>query len=115
MVTIYWRDIPAQVTATLNGEKGSWVLEGRFEKAIDNAATIAGLTAADEYVQEWRRVTAPCPGADPELAAKAEAERLQDLYPRDRLRELAGNGGLELDPSNSPQTRSTETDSQDLS
>lgn len=102
IVTIYWRDIPAQVTATINGEKGSWVLEARFEKSIDNAATIAGLTAADDYVQEWRRVSEPCEGGDPEVAARTEAERLQDLYPRDRLRELAGNGGLELDSSNSP-------------
>lgn len=104
MVTIFWRDIPAQVTATVNGEKGSWVLEGRFEKSIDNAATIAGLTAADDYVQEWRRVSAPCAGDDPELIARTEAERLQELYPRDRLRELAGNCGLEPDPSNSPDS-----------
>lgn len=101
-VTIYWRDIPAQVTAKIGGEKGSWVLEARFEKSIDNAATIAGLTAADDYVQEWRRVSEPCEGGDPEVVARTEAERLQDLYPRDRLRELAGNGGLEPDSSNSP-------------
>ena len=98
LVTIYWRDIPAQVTATVNGEKGSWVLEARFEKSIDNAATIAGLTSADDYVQEWRRVSQPCEGSDPEHLARTEAERLQDLYPRDRLRELAGNGGLEPEP-----------------
>jgi len=94
LVTIFWRDIPAQVTASANGEKGSWMLEERFQKAIDNAATVAGLTDADDYVLEWRRASQPLTG-DPEVAAKAEAERLEELYPRDRLRELVGNGGLE--------------------
>ncbi|MDA9241727.1 virulence factor, partial [bacterium] len=44
IVTIYWRDIPAQVTATTDGNKGSWLLEERFQVAIDRAAAVAGLT-----------------------------------------------------------------------
>jgi len=102
MVTIFWRDIPAQVNATSNGERGSWLLEERFQKAIDNAATVAGLTDADDYVLEWRRVSAPCTG-DAEEVARAEAERLQELYPRDRLREIVGNGGLDSDQPSSTQ------------
>jgi len=97
MVTIYWRDIPAQVTATCNGEKGSWLLEERFQIAIDNAATVAELTNADDYVLQWRRATQPCQG-DPEAAARIEAERLQDLFPRNRMREIVANGGLETEP-----------------
>ena len=93
-VTIFWRDIPAQVTASVDGDKGSWLLEERFQVAIDRAATVAGLTDADDYVLQWRRVTQPCHG-DPEVAARAEAERLQDLYPRQRIRALVDNGGLE--------------------
>jgi len=98
MVTIYWRDIPAQVTATSNGEKSSWLLEQRFQVAIDNAATVAGLTHADDYVLQWRRVAQPCAG-DPEVIARAEAERLEELFPRTRMREIVANGGLETDPS----------------
>lgn len=96
MVTIFWRDIPAQVNATTNGEKGSWLLEERFQVAIDRAAGVAGLTDADDYVLQWRRATAPCEG-DPETAARAEAERLQELYTRDRVKTLVDNGGLDPD------------------
>ena len=98
LVTIYWRDIPAQVTATADGEKGSWLLEERFQVAIDRAASVAGLTDADDYVLQWRRVSQTCTG-DPEFAARIEAERLQDLYDRDRVRALVDNGGLEARPT----------------
>ena len=98
MVTIYWRDIPAQVTATTDGNKGSWLLEERFQVAIDRAAAVAGLTDADDYVQQWRRSSQPSEG-DPELAARAEAERLQGLYDSDRVRTLVDNGGLETEPT----------------
>lgn len=94
MVTIYWRDIPAQVNVTSQGEKHSWLLSERFQIAIDRAASIAGLTDANDYVLEWRRVrtTYDCDG--PGLA-KAEAERLEALYPSDRVQSLVTNGGVE--------------------
>lgn len=94
LVTIFWRDIPAQVTATANGEKGSWLLEERFQVAIDRAATVAGLTDADAYVLEWRRQTQPCDG-DPQVAAQQEARRLEERYDRDKVRLLVEAGGLE--------------------
>ena len=102
MVTIYWRDIPAQVKATSNGEKGSWLLEERFQVAIDRAATIAGLTDADDYILEWRRVSAPCVG-EPQAAAQAEALRLQDEYTRERVRKLVDQGGLALETEQEQQ------------
>lgn len=98
MVTIFWRDIPAQVTATVAGTKGSWVLEERFQVAIDRAAGVAGLTDAHDYVLQWRRVAVPCSG-DPQEVARAEAERLQDLYDRDRVRALVDTGGLDPKPT----------------
>jgi len=94
MVTIYWRDIPAQVTATSSGEKGSWLLDERFQVAIDRAAGVAGLTDADDYVLQWRRVAQPCEG-DAQSAAQAEAERLQEIYTRERVRELVASGGVD--------------------
>ena len=95
-MTIYWRDIPAQVKASCDGQRGTWLLEERFHLAIDRAATVAGLTDADDYVREWRRVTAPCEG-DPQAAAKAEAERLQAEYDRDRIQKLVNRGGLDTE------------------
>ena len=52
---IYWRDIPAQVTA--KGEAGSArvQLTDRFQKAIDAAAMKAGLVDMDLYLEEWRQ------------------------------------------------------------
>ena len=93
MVTIYWREIPAQVTATTNGKKSSWLLEKRFQLAIDSAAGVAGLTNADDYVLQWRRVSEPCAG-DPEAIAQSEAARLHGLYTSERVRKLIDNGGL---------------------
>ena len=103
MVTIYWRDIPAQVTAMSDGDKGSWLLEERFQVAIDRAAGIAGLTDADDYVLQWRRDSKPCAG-NPEEAARTEAERLQQEYTRDRVRALVDNGGLEPDTTRAKET-----------
>ena len=94
LVTIFWRDIPAQVTTTVNGDKGSWLLDQRFQVAIDVAATVAGLTDADDYVLEWRRVAEPFDG-DAETGARSHAEKLQDRYPPERVRALVANGGLE--------------------
>lgn len=101
LVTIYWRDIPAQVTAVCDGQKGSWLLDQRFQVAIDAAATVAELTDADDYVLEWRRVSTPCQG-DPQAAAETEAARLEAAYPPPRVRALVTNGGL--DPNPDPQT-----------
>lgn len=109
MVTIYWRDIPAQVTATTNGEKGSWLLEQRFQVAIDRAAGVAGLTDADDYVLQWRRESAPCEG-EPETVARVEAERLQEIYTRDRVRTLVDNGGLASDNPDSGDADSNSPD-----
>lgn len=96
-MTIYWRDIPAQVTATAaDGTKEQVLLPERFQVAIDRAAAIAGLTTTDAYVNEWRRAAA-IPDGDPVAAAHAAARRLDDDHPRDVLALLVANGGLDPD------------------
>jgi hypothetical protein len=94
LVVISWRDIPAQVNAQAGRRRHQVVLDERFQLAIDRAAILAGKTTAQDYVEEWRRVSTPC-GDDLEGAASAEAERLDAAYPPERLDRLAGNGGLE--------------------
>ena len=94
LVTIYWRDIPAQVTAQNGRNRERALLGARFQHAIDRAATVAGLTSTDEYVAEWRRVTATC-GADMPAAVAAESARLDEEYPPDRLERLVRSGGAE--------------------
>ncbi|MEO0494790.1 MAG: virulence factor [Actinomycetota bacterium] len=95
LVTIYWRDIPAQVTATTeDGGKEQVLMHQRFQVAIDRAAAVAGLTTTDDYVNEWRRVATSVDG-DPVAAAHAAAEQLDNDHPRDVLNALVDNGGLD--------------------
>ncbi len=99
LVTIYWRDIPAQVTASRGRDKQKWLLEPRFQHAIDRAATVAGLTDTHSYVAQWRREAQPVGEvADLLAAAQAEAARLEQAHPPARLEELVAAGGLATDP-----------------
>ena len=52
---ISWRDIPAQVVALRGGDRETAVLSERFQNAIDQAASVAGLTETTAYVGEWIR------------------------------------------------------------
>ena len=97
VVTIYWRDIPAQITVTgPDGESEKILLEPRFQHAIDRAAHVADLTDSQSYVAQWRRVAATLEG-DPAAAARAAADTIHSDYPRDRLEALVAAGGLEPD------------------
>ncbi len=94
LVTIYWRDIPAQVTAQNGRRREKALLDARFQHAIDRAATVAGLTSTDDYVAEWRREARPCEG-DAATTVAAEAARIDEAFPTDRLERLVRSGGLE--------------------
>jgi hypothetical protein len=96
LVTIYWRDIPAQVNAQAGRNRFAGVLDERFEKDIDRAAMVAGLTGSDQYVAEWRREARPC-SDDLEAEATAEAARIETGYPRDRINRFVTNGGFDPD------------------
>ncbi|MEE9414808.1 MAG: virulence factor [Acidimicrobiales bacterium] len=91
---ICWRDIPAQVTAKVGGEKSTHLLHARFQHAIDRAAMVAGLTGTDSYVQQWTRITIPLVG-DAQGAVSSEAERLEADFARDKLEAFVSNGGLD--------------------
>ncbi|MDP6078006.1 MAG: virulence factor [Acidimicrobiales bacterium] len=93
LVTIYWRDIPAQVTAQTGRHREKALLDARFQHAIDRAATVAGFTETNDYVAEWRREAVDC-GADTATAVAAEASRLNEAFPPERLEDLVRSGGL---------------------
>ena len=93
MTVIYWRDIPAQVTARSGAEKVTIELPRRFQAAIDRAAKVAGKEKYDEYIGEWRRETSTC-AEDLQASVDAEASRLGELFPRDRLVAYVDNGGV---------------------
>ena len=98
IVTIWWRDIPTQVNAQSGRDRYQALLPRRFQRAVDEAATAAGLTQASDYVAEWRRTSEPHAGpatADAlQAAADAAAARFDTDYPKERLVELARNGGV---------------------
>ncbi len=92
LTVIYWRDIPAQVTAKGDGGSARSQLSDRFQQAVDAAAMKAALVEMDLYLEEWRQVARPC-GDDLEAEVAAEVERLEAAFTGDALRRLAGSGG----------------------
>ena len=95
VATIYWRDIPAQITAsTTNGHDTKIMLHPRFQHAIDRAAHVAGHTETHKYIEQWRRVTTTVSG-DAIAAAQSAAEGIHSEYCPQRLETLVTNGGLE--------------------
>ena len=97
LVTILWRDIPAQVTARSGRNKMAVELPDRFQTAIDRAAMVAGKHTYNEYIDEWRRTTTPC-GENVQAEAESAAARIEGEYPDARLFRLVANGGYENPP-----------------
>lgn len=55
LITVYWRDIPAQVIGKAGRRTFKKQLSDRFQQAIDRAAMRAGRGSSDAYLSEWRR------------------------------------------------------------
>lgn len=89
---IWWRDIPAQVTAKDGRRSARAQLPERFQEAIDAAAMRAGLIGTDSYLAEWRREPREC-GDDLEREVAAEADWLDAAYPADTLERLVRADG----------------------
>ena len=94
LTVIYWRDIPAQVTASYGDRTARVPLDGRFQEAIDEAAMQAGLTGSDDYLAEWRRESREC-GENLEREVADEASRLEESLPAGVLARLVETGGWE--------------------
>jgi hypothetical protein len=93
LTVIWWRDIPAQVTAKAGRASARAQLSDRFQEAIDAAAMSAGLFDSDGYLEEWRRRTRAC-GDDLETEVADEAARLEQAYGDDGLANLSRAGGI---------------------
>jgi len=96
LITVYWRDIPAQVMAKKGRNTVKRMLSSRFQSAVDRAAMRAGKGSSDAYLAEWRRQREPC-GQDLESAVSAEVDRLEQLYSDDRLLQLVRTKGVDQD------------------
>ena len=62
LVTIYSRDIPAQVNGQSGRDRHQVVLSGKFQRAIDRAKRKADIYTAEADIAQWRRVTVSCEG-----------------------------------------------------
>jgi hypothetical protein len=94
LTVIWWRDIPAQVTAREGRTRAARELPPRFQEAIDAAAMRAGLIGSDAYMEEWRRVARGC-GDDLDAEVDREAERLDAAFTDEVLDRLVRANGTE--------------------
>ena len=92
LITIYWRDIPAQVMAKRGRNRARHQLSERFQIAIDRAAMRAKKIDADAYLDDWRRVSERCEGEMQDLVAD-RAQKLESTYDSVRLESIIKNKG----------------------
>lgn len=102
LITVFWRDIPAQVIAKERRQSEKVQLSERFADAIDRAAMRAGKGSTDAYLEEWKRVSENC-GDDLRAEAQAAAEKLEAAYDKERLLALVRNLGNEQEATETPE------------
>jgi hypothetical protein len=95
LITVSWRDIPAQVIVKQGRRAAKVQLSQRFQAAIDRAAMRAGKGSSDAYLADWKRSEPrPC-GTDIEAEARREAESLEARYSDEQLLRLIKAGGID--------------------
>ena len=97
VVTLYWRDIPAQVVAEKGrGRKRDQAkieLHRRFALAIDEAAMRDGAKSTDDYLADWRKGDPVECSDELEAEARRVAERLESEFDSELLAKLVNSGG----------------------
>ena len=93
LITVYWRDIPAQVIAKAGRKTAKIQLSQRFLDAIDMAAMRAGKGSTDEYLEDWRREQTEC-GDDLQAEAKSAADKLEAKFQPSVLQQYVKDHGL---------------------
>ena len=97
VVTLYWRDIPAQVVAEKGRgrkrEQAKIELHRRFALAIDEAAMRDGADSSDDYLADWRRGDPVECSDELEAEARRVAKRLEAEFDVRLLAELVNSAG----------------------
>ncbi len=99
IITIYWRDIPAQVNAKEGRKRSKKLLPTRFQEAIDRAAMRAKKSDADAYLDDWRRENQSMQGDMDDLVAQV-ANSLENEYTEEILEAIVRNKGLNPSANN---------------
>ena len=101
LITIFWRDIPAQVIAESgrgrNRQQAKIELPRRFAIAIDAAAMRDGADSTDDYLAEWRRSKSVSCSDDLNAEATKLAANVEADYPAERVRKIVESGGFDRD------------------
>lgn len=95
LITVSWRDIPAQVIVKQGRKAAKVQLSHRFQEAIDRAAMRAGKGSSDAYLEDWKRSAPRACSANIEAEARREAELLESRYSDEQLLRLIKAGGVE--------------------
>lgn len=93
LISIYWRDIPAQVVGRQGRNNVKKELHPRFAKAIDRAAMRAGRGSSDAYLADWRRETEVVDGDLGALVAE-RAAALEARFDEETLEAVVKAGGV---------------------
>jgi len=93
LITIYWRDIPAQVTAKAGRKTAKIQLSDRFQEAIDMAAMRAGKGGSEEYLEGLRREETECSN-DLDTEVKKAAQLLEDQFDTAALQAIVKSKGI---------------------
>ena len=94
-IDVFWRDIPSQILIKRGRERGKYLLEHRFQAAIDRAAMRAGKGGSDAYLDEWRRATTAIDSElSPQQLAQEIGERIESEVSDEALKALVANKGF---------------------
>ena len=101
LITLFWRDIPAQVIAETgrgrNRQQAKIELPRRFSIAIDAAAMRDGADSTDDYLAEWRRSEPILCSDDLDSEAARLATFIEADYSAERMHKLVESGGFDRD------------------
>ncbi len=92
LISIYWRDIPAQVVGRQGRTNVKKELDPRFAKAIDRAAMRAGRGSSDAYLEDWRRESEMITGDLEKIVAERVAS-LENEFDDAHLESVVKAGG----------------------
>jgi hypothetical protein len=106
LISIFWRDIPAQVIGRVGRDNFKRELPPRFAKAIDRAAMRAGRGTSHAYLEDWRRESEEVTGEIEPLVLERVA-LLESRFPPEFLDKVVRAGGLiaEIGKSRPPAPR----------
>ena len=99
VITVFWRDIPAQVIAEegkgRNRKQAKIELEKKFLIAIDAAAMKSDADSTEDYLNDWRRSKPENISGSLDFEADKLRQEIEKKYSNAKLKKLISNGGYE--------------------